>query len=233
MLLLSSCSVLTETGSEKRAHNLTIEQKREIEQFISTWEITFQSDMLMETIAQEYARWQHPKASIPFVISQIKEDGQEHIGLFQSSNNWEIKGRSKVGHTFKLENNKGKITLSHGGEQLTYNQKNFYFLLPVQHLELIQHILFERKYDYLSWSESEQGWYVEFRSSSQPLEQMFYDYIHEHVALEQEEIDYQFNGFSIWYRLQLRELEDRLVLKSIQFSLIKNEEWLDTLLFIF
>lgn len=230
--LLGGCA-LEETEAMDIFSHEQAELQLNLEKISSIWSQAYESANLRNVIQQELERWKEPKQAIPFVIYDNRLRGREHIGLFRSLDDWELKGRSESGLAFMLQNNNGNVALTYHNQQQHYRSESFHFLLPFQHIQVIADMLDRQNYDFVSWQKWEQNWLVELHAPIKPIEFAFHDYLEHHLLDVDEEIEYQFNGFSCLYQLMLKESAEGLELKQIDFSLVKYEEPVDTLQFNF
>lgn len=236
ILWISGCNSLGKSEKDIASHDkgISMEDSEQMaEDLMLIWSSTYDHKILDQAILEQIKRWNNEQEAIPFLINDLQLNGNEHAGIFRSAENWNLKGKNQAGNPFILATDEGVVTLEYDQHRETFVPEEFEFLLPIKHIQVVQNILSENKYEYLSWNKLQEGWLIDIRASIQPIEHVFSHYLSKHFLPSEEEMEYQLNGFSVLYGLQLEAVNEKWILKSVHFTLIKNEESLDQLHFHF
>lgn len=200
----------------------------------AVWSKAYDRSQLHQAVQQQMERWVQTDREIPYYIqNKLDQDQTEVVGLFRSTNDWELKGKTKEEQVFVLKSNEDTVTLEYDEYKEELSKVEFEFLLPLKHLDVLEELLNQNKYEFMKWTEKNEGWSVQVHSSTEPINEAFVQFLLSHLTSSQSIGESGFEAYSLTYDLQLDSAKEKLVIKSLQFSLEKEGEILEQILFHF
>jgi hypothetical protein len=200
----------------------------------AVWSKAYDDSQLHQAVEQQIERWTQTDREIPYYIQNNFDQNQtEVVGLFRSMNDWELQGKTKEGQSFVLKSNEDTVTLEYDENKEELSKVEFEFLLPLRHLDVLEDLLSQNKYEFMKWTEKNMGWSVQVRSSTEPINEAFVQFLLAHLTTSQTIGENGFEPYSLTYDLQVYPQNDQLVIKSLQFGLEKEGNILEQILFHF
>jgi lysyl-tRNA synthetase class II len=198
------------------------------------WSKAYDKSQLHHAVEQQIKRWLDTDQAIPYYIQNNFDQNQtDVVGLFRSINDWELKGKTKEDQAFVLKSNEDIVTLEYDEYKEELSKAEFEFLIPLRHLNVLEELLSQNKYEFMKWTEKNVGWSVQVHSSTEPINEAFVQFLLAHLSTSDSIKASGFESYSLTYNLQVYAEEEQLVIKSLQFSLEKEGNILEQILFHF
>jgi hypothetical protein len=200
----------------------------------TVWSKAYDHSLLYHAVEQQIERWQDTDQAIPYYIQNSLDQKQtDVVGLFRSINDWELKGKTKEDQAFVLKSNEDVVILEYDGYKEELAKAEFEFLIPLRHLNVLEELLSHNKYEFMKWTKQNSGWAVQVHSSTEPINEAFVQFILAHLPTSENIKESGFESYSLTFNLQVYPQEEQMIIKSLQFSLEKEGDILEQILFHF
>jgi hypothetical protein len=198
------------------------------------WSKAYDHSQLHQALKGQIERWVTTDRAIPFyILNQLDQSQTDVVGLFRSVNDWELHGKTKENQEFTLKSNEDIAILEYDQYKEELSKVEFEFLLPLKHLRVLEELLTFKGYEFMKWREKAPGWSVQVHSSTEPINEAFIQFLLSHFTKKQNIGQDKLENYNLTYDLVLYPESEHLVIKSIQFSLEKEGDVLERILFHF
>ncbi|GAA0360301.1 hypothetical protein [Bacillus horti] len=217
----SSSKGIKDTMEENAKEKLEVQRK--------LMEISYDLNVLIQRVEQEYSKWNQPDQTMTYTINNALEEEQQVIGLYHSPMEWEMVGKLGDDRSFKMTNLNESVILEYDEQKHTLNVQEFSYLLPHHHLTILQDSLQEKHASRLTWTKTPESWVASVQFPLTSLSDDILAYL-SHGDLSGEGAKHPFTEYFITYELIFSA--DQTSLAEITFSINKGNDVINQLTFI-
>lgn len=185
-----------------------------------------------QQLLQSEQIWQLENQAFRFKATQTNDQGDIRVrGSYRTAEDWQMEGYGGKDQTFQVINDGESVILEYEQQRRTVEHEEVKYLLPSAHLTVIEELLEQEAYQWVSLTPGELGWYILFRSGVEPLYSAFMDMIQlsaDQLSMDEYALEYHlsFNGFD-FSSMQLNRIDFRLLknersLENVQFTLYRD-----------